>query len=338
MIFQPLISWFTLVLFALVGLGLVIITAWRGTGEPRRVRLLTAVRRGAMVLVLAVAFAGPALPVEQEEVVSNVEIVFAVDRTGSMAAEDGPGGTTRLDAARRDIRVLVESAPSARFAVITWDSSSRVELPVTTDSSAVARFADNLHQEVSEFSTGSTLDRPAQTVLDLLQNSAEQRPQNLRYLVVISDGESTQQGGEAETENPWAEVAQLIDGGAVLGYGTEEGGPMRVFGVGGIGITEEYMLNEDGERAISVLDQDSLQRLASTLGVAFLLNPDQPVLNQLGNDFIEGAQSVIEGRSSVVTYWYLTWVPALVLAALVGWETAVFTARLMRLRRTNALW
>ena len=155
MTFQPLLSPVVLGLFLVVGLALVTWAFVRGRRSTRGSRgLLTLLRRGGMVLLLGLAFSGPAIAVEQEDVVSNVEIIFAVDRTGSMAAEDGPDGAPRLEAVRRDIRTLVEASSSARFAVVTWDSSTRVELPVTTDSSAVVNFADNLHQEVSEFSTG----------------------------------------------------------------------------------------------------------------------------------------------------------------------------------------
>ena len=340
MTFQPLISPVALVVFLVVGLSLVTWTFVRGRRPaPGGQGIRTFLRRGGMVLLLGLAFAGPAIPVEQEDVVSNVEIVFAVDRTGSMAAEDGPDGAPRLDAVRRDIRTLVEASSSARFAVVTWDSSTRVELPVTTDSSAVVNFADNLHQEVSEFSTGSSLERPARVIRDLLEGAAQERPQNLRYLVVFSDGEATDglSPAGASEDNAWAGVYDLIDGGAVLGYGTGEGGPMRIYGVGGAGSTEEYMTDDGGEIATSAVDEDSLQELASELGMPFLLNPSEAQLQTLGSEFIADANTVIEGRPTVFTYSYLTWIPALGLAVLVGWEIVVFTMAAVRLRRTHAL-
>ena len=340
MTFQPLLSPVVLGLFLVVGLVLVTWVFVRGRRDARGSRgLLTLLRRGGMVLLLGLAFAGPAIAVEQEDVVSNVEIIFAVDRTGSMAAEDGPDGAPRLEAVRRDIRTLVEASSSARFAVVTWDSSTRVELPVTTDSSAVVNFADNLHQEVSEFSTGSSLERPATVVHDLLQGAAEARPQNLRYLVVFSDGEATDgmMPPQASEGGAWSEVFDLVDGGAVLGYGTAEGGPMRIYGVGGTGATDEYMTDDGGQTAISSIDEASLQALASELGMPLLLNPTEVQLQALGGEFMDGANTVIEGRPTVFTYSYLTWIPALGLALLVCWEIAVFTRAVVRLRRTRAL-
>lgn len=337
MTFAPLVSLVFLGAFFLVGMGLVARAYFR---RPRTASLAATIRRSLMVIAITVGLAGPAIPVEQEDVVSRVDVVIAVDRTGSMAAEDGPGGAPRLDAVRRDIRALVEGASSARFAVVTWDSSSRIELPATTDSSAVLNFADNLHQEISEFSTGSTLARPAANVLDVLESSAESRPQDRRFLVVFSDGEATT-GDESVlgtgTTELLGQVAALLDGGAVVGYGTGEGGPMRIYGVGGVGVTEEYMVDQDGATAISSIDEDALSELAQTLGAELLINPSEAAMRALGESFIEGAGTVLEGRPKLFTYDHVTWVPALVLAALVAWEIVSFVRVSRRLRATNAI-
>ncbi len=337
MTWQPLVSVPLLGVFLVVGLGLVVYSA---IGKHRTASWLAALRRGMMVALAALALAGPAIAVEQENVVSNVEIVFAVDRTGSMAAEDGPGGFPRLSLAKEDIRALVEGAGSARFAVVTWDSSSRVELPVTTDSSAVINFAETLHQEVSEFSTGSTLARPADTVRELLENSVEERPQNRRYLVVMTDGESTagsQDATGSDSLDAWAEVSDLVDGGAVFGYGTAEGGPMRIYGAGGVGVTEEYMQAEDGQQAISKMDEEALATLADTLGVELLLNPSAEQSTALGEAFVSDATTSGDERKKAYTYSYVTWVPALALAALLAWEVWEFVAYASRERKTGAI-
>ena len=331
MTWQPLIPWPTVFAFVAVAGALVV---WSGRGRSRRPR--QDLRRGAMVALAAVALAGPAVAVEKEVQVANVEVVFAVDRTGSMAAEDGPEGEPRLNAVRRDVRRIVEAAASARFAVITWDSSARVELPVTTDASAVAHFADNLRQEVTEFSTGSTLGRPAQVVSDLLESSAASRPQNRRYLVVISDGETTQGQGEPWLEE-WEGVSEFLNGGAVLGYGTASGGPMRIQGVGGTGASEEFITDEAGSVALSYLDEESLQALASELGVPLLINPGSEQLTTLGEEFLAGAHVDVEELPGAWTHTYLTWVPALALVPLVAWELSVFAATVQHWRRTHAL-
>lgn len=326
----PVVSSATIAFFVLTGAALILIPVFRGRGPG----VWATIRRLAMVVLLAVALAGPAVETEVEDVASNVEIILVVDRTGSMGAEDGKGGTTRLDAVRMDIRALVEAAASARFAVVTWDSSARLELPVTTDSSAVVNFADTLHQEVTEFSSGSSLERPGEVVTELLENAAQARPENLRYLVVFSDGEATVEDRDPQL---WSDVAALIDGGAVLGYGTEAGGPMRIYGVGGTGVTDQYMTDESGEPAISRIDAQSLGELADSLGVPLLVNPTPQQVEGLGQGFMAHADTVVEERGLSHTYSYVTWIPALGLALLLGWEAAAFARRARQLRRSRAL-
>ncbi len=332
MTFHPLVAISTLVIFAVVGAALVLVAARRHRDRPP-----TWMRRLLMVVAVSVALAGPAVLIEEENVVSNVEIFIAVDRTGSMSAEDGRDGGTRLDDVRADILDLVHASPSARFAIVTWDSSARVELPVTTDTSAVVTFANNLHQEVTEFSSGSTLERPAAVVEDILRHSSDARPQNLRYLVVISDGESTGPETEGDPLDSWAQVPNLIDGGAVLGYGTPEGAPMQAFGVGGQGPLDEKIVDEDGNVAISRLDEQNLAALADLLQVPLYVNPSGQQVRELGVSFTDGSDMVVEGRRKSYTYWYMTWIPALVLSGLVTWEIVIQVRRAAHLRSTNAI-
>lgn len=299
MIFQPLVSPVVLVLFAVLWVALTLLTV--RARAPRRLAL------GALIgLILA----GPSIPGEELEMTSNVEIYLAVDRTGSMAAEDWEDGQPRLAGVARDIVELVDDTAGARYAILTWDSTARLELPVTTDSSAVDSFAQVLHQELAEFSAGSSLSRPADLLLATLADAAESRPENKRFLVVFTDGEET----DPEDFSPaWAQIANLIDGGAVLGYGTEGGGPMRTYPDG------EYITDEEGNQELSYLDPATLEQLADTLGVPLLLNPTS--LDQL--DFMAEAQQIQDERNQQQTYRYLVWPLALGAGVLLLFELRV---------------
>lgn len=335
MTFQPVTSWGFVILFALAGVSLSVWWYYRAAKSTRYAGL----KSGAGVLLTAlitVALAGPSVPVETESLTSNVEIVLAVDRTGSMAAEDGPGGKPRLNAVKNDIELIARTAPDARFAIVTWDSSARVELPFTTDTSAVVSFADALHQEVSEFSAGSTLERPAEEVLKVLEGAQEARPSNIRYLVVITDGENTEWDADTMDARAWHPLAPLIDGGAVLGYGTPEGGPMKVFLPGGAH-TDEYMLDDQDETAISKADPEKLKELAEVLGVPLLMNPTDQSLEAHVQQMLSDGTTISDDRRISVHYVYYTWVPALVAGVIAAALAAGFTVRVARWRQTNAI-
>ncbi len=343
MSWHPLIGVGGVGIFAVLWFSLVAVGYRRGTSSlalatgGQATPVLTTLRRLLMGTALVAILLGPAVPGEDIEVSSNVEIFLAVDRTGSMAAEDWEDGQPRLNGVSRDMQELVKATPGARYSVVTWDSTVRIELPVTTDSSAVTSLAAALHQEISEFSAGSSLNRPVGVLLDTLQDSALSRPENQRYLVIFSDGEDTDSNDQG-LEEAWKEVAQLVDGGAVLGYGTAEGGPMRVF-ITGSGPQDDYMEDPDepGTLAVSRLDEPALAELASVLGLPLKINPHPDQIAEIGSSIMEGATSLAEERGMEKSYQYIIWPVALIFAALLTWEGVSVARYLIYLRRTHAL-
>lgn len=354
MTLRPFVQTPTLILLAVVVLSLCIAGYILATREKqlrpagKENPVITWIRRFLISALMVFTLAGPAIQAEEIEVNSNIEIVFAIDRTGSMAAEDLSDGRTRIDAVKDDISALLDATAGSRYAVVTWDSTTRVELPFTTDGSAARSLADVLHQEITEFSTGSSSTRPVNTLYDLLTSAAEQRPENIRYLIVMSDGESTD--SNATYEASWSELAPLIDGGAVLGYGTEQGGPMRVFvpGQGLSGTTEQYMTdpsapagaptNEAGEPlAISRIDADSLKQISDELGLELLINPSGSEIATLGSGLMDQAESLPDRTGTRHRYRYVTWIPAVVIALLLVWEVTSDAKELSRMRRTGGI-
>lgn len=312
-----------------------------GSGFPKRKRIRLT-RRVLLGTVLAIAMLGPAYPAQEKQVSSNVEILLVIDRTGSMTAEDWEGQQPRLEGVKRDVGLIVDATPGARYSVVTWDSFGRLELPVTTDSSAVVSLADILHQEVSEFSSGSSLNRPLPTVEEALTNAKENRTENVRFLVVFSDGENTDETDPGVAES-WRAITHLIDGGAVIGYGTEEGAPMKVYRAGE-GQLAEYMLDPDSaeepgssQLALARIDPVNLARLAEMLKVPLLLNPDASQVVSMSEGLMEGAAVIADGRETVATYRYAIWPLGMVGAALVIWELLDFTASIIGLRRSSAI-
>src|SRR5690625_1450883 len=119
------------------------------------------IRRAAIVGCLLVIGLTPAIPrTSQDALISNVEMFFVVDRTGSMAAEDYDGDQARLVGVRDDLIALTEAMPAARYTIIGFDSQATQQLPMTTDSRAVQTWAETVTQEITNYSAGSSIDRP----------------------------------------------------------------------------------------------------------------------------------------------------------------------------------
>lgn len=190
---------------------------------------------------------------------SGVDVVFMIDRTTSMAAEDHDDGRTRLEGVSDDVARIVESVYGSRFAVVVFDNEARVALPFTTDGAAVVSMADAVGWREATYGTGSDISVAVPVVEELLERSREDHPDLGRYVVYLGDGEQTVPGDPAS----FGSLAPLVDGGLVLGYGTDEGGPMREYPG-----SEDYVSFE-GEPAVSVLDEDNLRRIAEQMGAQY---------------------------------------------------------------------
>ncbi|MBW3067948.1 MULTISPECIES: VWA domain-containing protein [unclassified Actinomyces] len=286
-------------------------------------------RRVALGAAVVLILAGPSVPVTEAVAVSNVEVYLVVDRTGSMAAEDwagGPeaGGGTRLDGVRADLTTIRDAYPDARFSIIALDSTAARELPLTSDIDAVTSWIGSLQQEVTNRSEGSSLERALPLLSQTLTGAAESAPENARLVFILSDGEATDDGRGAGTADAagvsWQQLGEVVDGGAVLGYGTEGGGRMRAFG-GSADPDADYITDPStGEPAVSVPDTAELQAVADALGVTYLQRTgtgDDP-----GEAFTDQdvEQVLSDGRERKRYTHYVIWPLGLVAAVLLVWE------------------
>ncbi len=340
MIFQPLFPPLTLILFGAAWFTVVVLAYLRyfPATAGRNRRIPAAVRRSLLGAVIIAAFMGPSVPLEVAEVASNIEVFLAVDRTGSMAAEDWEDGSPRLDGVRRDIELLLDATAGSRYSAISWDSHTRVEMPITTDASAIASFAELLHQEISDYSSGSSMNRPVEVLIDELQSSMFERPANIRLLLVFTDGESTDDADPTVNQSAWRELGEMVDGGAVLGYGTDEGGPMLEY-VSGSGTGGTYIVDPDNpsENALSYVDEESLQAMADALELPLFLNPTAEQVQTLGEEMIRSAELTDDGRNLLGSYRLAVWPLGIAAALLSIWELFALTGTITRLRSTNAI-
>ena len=291
-------------------------------------------RRVALAVMTVLIMAGPSVSVTQTRPMSNLEVYLVVDRTGSMAAEDwaggpGNGGGTRLDGVRQDLTAIRDAFPSARFSIIALDTSAARELPLTSDLDAVTSWINSLQQEQTVRSSGSSLERALPQLSQDLRASSENSPEAARLVYVLSDGEPTDDGAAASEAGAaglsWNQLGSMVDGGAVLGYGTPDGGQMREFEVGQTpdpGADPKYIMDKStGQPAISKPDTSELQNVASGLGVHYFQrtggSDDVPT-----RDFtnVNVTEVFSDGRERSRRHTYFTWPLGIVVAMLLVLE------------------
>lgn len=241
--------------------GVLLVAAIVLVVRNRRTRARTATLRRLVLALLLVLIAarplvGSSLSVTYE---AGVDVVILMDRTTSMAAEDYAGNQPRLDGAKHDLARVVSSVAGSRFAVVVFDNGARTALPYTTDASAVGSLIDAIGWRETTYGTGSDISVAVPLARELLERSRRERPDVGRYLVYVGDGEQT----ATTTPSSFAELAPLIDGGLVLGYGTAAGGPMKRYEG-----SDDYV-TLDGAVVRPKVGIANLRRISTELGVPF---------------------------------------------------------------------
>ena len=344
MIFRPVFHLALLGVIAVLGALFVFLSAKRAT----RRHVMDVLRRFLIVVAVSIMGAGPSIHGEAQEVTSTLEVYFVIDRTGSMAAEDWDGNKPRIDGVRNDVAIMMNILTGSRFSIMSWDSKVHTDLPLTSDASAVVSYMDSFDRELSSSSQGSSVNRPAQDLVKLLKKNKERHPQNVRALFVFSDGETSNQNhwtsapsGEA---SDWDAVKEYIDGGLILGYGTKEGGPMKVLRLGDTGSQSggepEYIHDAsqpDNPIAISKIDEAALEDVASRVGVDYVHSPDKSAIESHARSVLDKATTLAESRNLKDTYRYIIWPFALLLGGLLAWEGATLALRAQQLRNSHAI-
>jgi Ca-activated chloride channel family protein len=299
--------------------------------------ILTVVRRCLILVVAVVALVVPLRHGEQPAPTqtADVEVLVVLDRTRSMAAYDYDGDHPRWDGVKQDLKDLTDALPGARFGLVTFGSTAHLDLPFTTDANAFDTAVDTTLVEPILYAKGSRADRPLSLVLATVERAEKADPDQRLFVVFLGDGENTADG----EQESYAEVAQHISGGAVLGYGTEEGGRMPE--ADDLGHSEGWVYDYDnGQDAISHADLANLQTIADQLGVPFDHRTAPGGMDDIAAGFkADYSLDSDGGRPAKVDY---VWVAGLVLALLVMWELFVVwravwtTRRVLQPRRTGA--
>lgn len=355
MIFHPI---FTPPVLIVVFGGLAAFALWQAARNIRRPGGWHWFVRLALVGLLFGMSMRPGLPETEHPPVAaaQTDVYFVLDTTSSMAAEDYGDDQPRLTGAKADIEAIADRLAGSRFSLITFDADTVQRLPLTTDASALASGVASTTQEISVYSRGSSIGQPAAFLEKQLASDQDAAPDRTRIVYYLGDGEQT----VSTAPESFAPLADLVDGGAVLGYGTEEGGPMRTFSgyrddffgddqsddqgsdgsstddpdAGDPGAADDYIqyYGPNGqETAISMIDEKALNTIAGQLGVEYVHSePGSDVVLQATRGIDVGAAtSAPSGAPSAPEFYWLLAIPfgLLLLTELVPLLLALRTLR-----------
>lgn len=288
----------------------------------RRATTLVVLRRIAIAVTFVIVLLRPGFgTADVPTQLSDVDVLVVVDRTRSMAALDHAGAKPRIEGVRADLAALAEELPGARFAMIGFGAQGRLVLPFTTDVSAFESAVETLDLERPREGDGSSTARPVAEMVEVLERAAERRPDRRRVVVYVGDGEDTASAGDSPS---FEQVADLVVGGAVLGYGTTDGAQMPA--ADDLDLDAGYVDDpETGEPAISRADLERLQEIADELDVDFLHRTGTGGLDRVVDSFEASYVDGERGEGPPADH-DLTWLFGLLLLGLVllelraGWR------------------
>jgi Ca-activated chloride channel family protein len=236
--------------------------------------------RGALVglalTALILGAAGPQWGFQWEEVSRRgVDVVVALDLSRSMLAEDAK--PTRLAAAKREIRDLIELLQGDRVGLVVFAGTAYTQCPLTLDYGAFEVFLDQLDPDWVPVG-GTDL---AGAVRQSIQTFAAGEHAG-RALILITDGED--HGGElpAAAEEAKKEGVHVF----VVGMGAPEGAPIPD-GRGGF-------VQDGGKTVLTKLDEPALKELALATEGSYVRSVAGDI--DLRKIYLEDIKSTLQAR------------------------------------------
>ena len=164
--------------------GILAVAGQRPSWRVRARHLPTALRVIALLLLIVAAARpqrGLALTFVPEQ---GIDLVVALDVSGSMSQSLGRGQPTRLEAAKTVVRDFVATLDGDRVGLVIFQARSLVLAPLTVDRIAVRRAVEGT--ESGLLPDGTAIGLAAAEGLNLLRTS----PARSRVLVLLTDGEN----------------------------------------------------------------------------------------------------------------------------------------------------
>lgn len=261
----------------------------------------------------------------------NLNVLFVVDTTISMWAEDYDGNSSRIDGVREACNTIMDEFSGSSFCIITFSDYAEVTMPLTTDKQSITDALEYIYEPTIYTAKGSNMNSPIGEMDRILEYMKSEYENRETIVFFFSDGEETykedrdnsqtdssvdegdeDKSGESAEESedstsrkyaPYASVSGKIDGGAVIGIGSTEGTTMID------GEDNEVHDPKTGKPAITRYGGASLDEIASELRLEYIHMEEVDDISYLTKKIITDAQYEAQLREDTKnkkdTYFYL---------------------------------
>ncbi|MCX2718370.1 vWA domain-containing protein [Lentiprolixibacter aurantiacus] len=199
---------------------------------------------------LILGLANPKIGTKLETVKrEGVDIVFAVDVSKSMLAEDI--APNRLEKSKRLVSEIINQLASDRIGIIAYAGQAYPQLPITTDYGAAKMFLQSMNTDMLS-SQGTAINE----AIDLAATYYNDEAQTNRVLFIISDGEDHSGGATTDAVELAVEEGIKV---FTIGVGTSKGSTIPIKRNG---VVESYKKDAEGEVVITRLNEEILIEIA----------------------------------------------------------------------------
>ncbi|PQV45250.1 Ca-activated chloride channel family protein [Jejuia pallidilutea] len=224
-------------------------------------------------LCLSVALINPKIGTKLETVKrEGVDIVFAVDVSKSMLAEDI--APNRLEKAKQLVTQIINNLASDRVGIIAYAGKAFPQLPITTDYASAKMFLNNMNTDMLS-SQGTAINE----AIKLSKTYFDNDEQTNRVLIIISDGEDHSETAIDLAEEAKAEGIRIF----TIGVGDVKGGPIPLKRNG---VVVSYKKDNQGETVITKLNEDTLKGIAEEANGAY-------INGKITNDVVENIREIL---------------------------------------------
>ncbi len=201
------------------------------------------------IAAMAVAMVNPKIGSKLETVKrEGVDIVFAVDVSKSMLAEDI--APNRLEKSKQLVTQIINNLASDRVGIIAYAGKAFPQLPITTDYSAAKMFLQSMNTDMMS-SQGTAINE----AIELAKTYYDDEEQTNRVLIIISDGEDHSEVSASVAEEASEEGIRIF----TIGVGDAKGGPIPIKRNG---VVLNYKKDNKGETVITKLNEKTLMDIA----------------------------------------------------------------------------
>lgn len=234
------------------------------------------------IVVLSLAFAcldialvNPKIGTKLETVKrEGVDIVFAVDVSKSMLAEDI--APNRLEKSKQLVTQIINNLASDRVGIIAYAGKAFPQLPITTDYASAKMFLQSMNTDMLS-SQGTAINE----AIKLAKTYFDDEQQTNRVLIIISDGEDHSEEAAAIAEEASDEGIRIF----TIGVGDLKGGPIPEKRNG---IVLNYKKDNQGETVITRLNEETLKNIAEEANGAYINGKNT-------NNVVENIREILNG-------------------------------------------